>query len=102
MRTYHVKPLAHPDFHRGSLGYSRYYGFIRPKPVYCYFLHFLYGSLHFCLSLQIWFSCSLIEPKQESCRLNAVCRVVSSQVTTTLLPSAGRLSRKVAPLLILA
>ena len=63
MRTYHVKPFARPDFHRDSLGYVRYYSFIRPKPVYRYFLHFHSGSLHFCLTLQVWFSCSLIEPK---------------------------------------
>jgi hypothetical protein len=79
-----VKPFARPAFLRDSLGYIRYYGFIRPKTALRYFWHFLTGSLPFCLPLQFWFSCSLTEPGQGSCRLNAVCRVNRNQVALTL------------------
>lgn len=67
-----------------SLGYVRYYGFIRPIAVLCYFWHFLTGSLPFCLSLQHWFSCSLSEPMQSSCHLNAAGCITSNQVAVML------------------
>ena len=67
-----------------SLGYSRYYGFIRPIAALRYFWYFLTGSLPFRLALQRWFSCSLPEPKQGSCHLNAVERITSSQVAVML------------------
>jgi hypothetical protein len=67
-----------------SLGYLRYYGFIRPNAVLRYFWHFLTGSLPFCLSLQHWFSCSLPEPMQSSCHLNAAGCITSDQVTVML------------------
>ena len=67
-----------------SLGYVRYYGFIRPNAVPCYFWHFLTGSLPFCLSLQHWFSCSLPKPLQSSCHLNAAGCISSSQVSDML------------------
>ena len=67
-----------------SLGYVRYYGFIRPNAVLCYFWHFLTGSLPFGLSLQHWFSCSLPEPMQSSCHLNAAGCITSNQVAVML------------------
>ena len=67
-----------------SLEYIRYYGFIRPNAVLCYFWHFLTGSLPFCLSLQHWFSCSLPEPMQSSCHLNAARCITSNQVAVML------------------
>ena len=67
-----------------SLGYIRYYGFIRPIAVPCYFWHFLTGSLPFCLTLQHWFSCSLPEPMQSSCHLNAAGCITSNQVSVML------------------
>ena len=67
-----------------SLGYVRYYGFIRPNAVLCYFWHFLTGSLPFCLTLQHWFSCSLPEPMQSSCHLNAAGCITSNQVAVML------------------
>ena len=67
-----------------SLGYFRYYGFIRPNAVLCYFWHFLTGSLPFCLTLQHWFSCSLSEPIQSSCPLNAAGCTSSTQVSDIL------------------
>ena len=67
-----------------SLGYIRYYGFIRPNAVLCYFWHFLTGSLPFGLSLQHWFSCSLPEPMQSSCHLNAAGCITSNQVAVML------------------
>ena len=67
-----------------SLGYFRYYGFIRPNAALCYFWHFLTGSLPFGLSLQHWFSCSLPEPMQSSCHLNAAGCITSSQVSVML------------------
>jgi hypothetical protein len=79
-----VKPFARPSFQRGSLGYARYYGFIRPTAALCYFWHFLTGSLPFGFALQPWFSCSYIEPGKGSCRLYAVRCVTSSQVPVTL------------------
>ena len=65
-------------------GYVRYYGFIRPNAVLCYFWHFLTGSLPFGLSLQHWFSCSLPEPMQSSCHLNAAGCITSNQVAVML------------------
>jgi len=79
-----VKSFARPGFHRDSLGYVRYYDFIRPRTVLRYFWHFLTGSLPFRLTLQFWFSCSFTEPKQGSCRLYAVRCVPDSQVSGTL------------------
>ena len=67
-----------------SLGYCRYYGFIRPRTVLRYFWHFLTGSLPFGFTLQFWFSCSFTEPKQGSCCLYAVRCVPNSQVSGTL------------------
>lgn len=67
-----------------SPGYVRYYGFIRPNAALCYFWHFLTGSLPFCLSLQHWFSCSLPEPMQSSCHLNAAGCITSNQVAVML------------------
>ena len=67
-----------------SLGYVRYYGFIRPNTVLCYFWHFLTGSLPFCLALQYWFSCSLSEPMQSSCHLNAAECITGNQVSVML------------------
>ena len=67
-----------------SLGYVRYYGFIRPNAVLCYFWHFLTGSLPFGLSLQHWFSCSLPEPMQSSCHLNAAGCITNNQVAVML------------------
>ena len=67
-----------------SLGYIRYYGFIRPIAVLRYFWHFLTGSLPFCLPLQHWFSCSLPEPMQSSCHLNAAGCITSNQVAVML------------------
>ena len=67
-----------------SLGYVRYYGFIRPNAVLRYFWHFLTGSLPFCLTLQHWFSCSLPEPMQSSCHLNAAGCITSNQVAVML------------------
>ncbi len=67
-----------------SRGYGRYYGFIRPNAALRYFWHFLTGSLPFRLALQRWFSCSLPEPRQGSCHLNAVERITSSQVSVML------------------
>lgn len=67
-----------------SLGYSRYYGFICPNTVLRYFWHFLTGSLPFCLALQYWFSCSLSEPMQSSCHLNAAGCITSNQVSVML------------------
>ncbi len=48
------------------------------------------GSVHFCFTLQRWFSCSLIEPGQGSCRLNAVRCVTSNQVIRYTYISRGR------------
>lgn len=79
-----MKSFARPDFHRDSLGYVRYYDFIRPKTVLRYFWHFLTGSLPFRFTLQFWFSCFFTEPGQGSCRLYAVWCVPSSQVSGTL------------------
>jgi hypothetical protein len=67
-----------------SLGYVRYYGFIRPSNVLRYFWHFLTGSLPFCFALHSWFSCSLSEPMQSSCHLNAAGYITSSQVPVML------------------
>lgn len=67
-----------------SLGYFRYYGFIRPNAVLCYFWHFLTGSLPFCFTLQHWFSCSSSEPIQSSCHLNAAGCKPSIQVPDLL------------------
>lgn len=67
-----------------SLGYLRYYGFIRPNTALRYFWHFLTGSLPFCLALQYWFSCSLPEPIQSSCHLNAAGCITSNQVSVML------------------
>jgi len=67
-----------------SFGYFRYYGFIRPSTVLRYFWHFLTGSLPFRLSLQSWFSCSLSEPKQGSCHLNAAGCITGNQVSVML------------------
>ena len=72
------------DRYSYSLGYSRYYGFICPNTVLRYFWHFLTGSLPFCLSLQYWFSCSLSEPMQGSCHLNAAGCITSNQVSVIL------------------
>ena len=80
----YVNPFAVTKFPKPLVGTSSYYDFIRPKTALRYFWHFLTGSLPFCLTLQFWFSRSLIEPKQGSCRLNAVCRVNSNQVPLTL------------------
>lgn len=79
-----MKSFARPGFHRNSLGYVRYYDFIRPGTVLRYFSHFLTGSLPFRLPLQFWFSCSFTEPKQGSCRLYAVRCVPGCQVSGTL------------------
>jgi hypothetical protein len=92
-RNYHVKSFARPDFPRDSLGYVRYYDFIRPNAALCYFWHFLTGSLPFGLSLHHWFSCSFIEPGQSSCRLYAVWRATSSQVSVALCLSRSLPSR---------
>jgi len=67
-----------------SLRYIRYYGFIRPNAVLRYFWHFLTGSLPFGLTLQHWFSCSLSEPMQSSCHLNATGCITSNQVSVML------------------
>jgi hypothetical protein len=67
-----------------SLGYVRYYGFIRPNAVLRYFWHFLTGSLPFGLPLQHWFSCSLPEPMQSSCHLNAAGCITGNQVPVML------------------
>ncbi len=67
-----------------SLGYLRYYGFIRPNAALRYFWHFLTGSLPFDLILQHWFSCSLPEPMQSSCHLNAAGCITSNQVAVML------------------
>jgi hypothetical protein len=67
-----------------SLGYLRYYGFIRPNAVLRYFWYFLTGSLPFCLALQHWFSCSLSEPLQSSCHLNAARCITGNQVSIML------------------
>jgi hypothetical protein len=67
-----------------SLGYIRYYGFIRSIAVLRYFWHFLTGSLPFCFALQHWFSCSLPEPMQSSCHLNAARCITSNQVPVML------------------
>lgn len=82
-----MKPFARRAFRRGSPGYLRYYGFIRPRTVLRYFWHFLTGSLPFRLALQFWFSCSFTGPRQGSCRLYAVRCVPGSQVSGTLCPS---------------
>jgi hypothetical protein len=83
-----VKPFTCPDFHRDSLGYLRYYGFIRPYAVLRYFWHFLTGSLPFCLTLQHWFSCSLSEPMHpdgyRDCHLNAAGCITNNQVAVML------------------
>ena len=88
-----MKPFARHAFRRGSLGYLRYYGFIRPRTVLRYFWHFLTGSPPFRLALQSWFSCSFTEPKQGSCRLYAVRCVPGCQVSGTLCPSRSLPSR---------
>ena len=67
-----------------SLEYIRYYGFIRPNAVLRYFWHFLTGSLPFGLTLQHWFSCSLSEPMQSSCHLNAAGCITNNQVPVML------------------
>ena len=67
-----------------SLGYVRYYSFIRPNAVLRYFWHFLTGSLPFRLALQYWFSCSLSEPMQSSCHLNAAGCITNNQVVVML------------------
>ena len=67
-----------------SLGYVRYYGFIRPNAVLRYFWYFLTGSLPFGLALQHWFSCSLSEPMQGSCHLNAAGCITNNQVAVML------------------
>ena len=82
-----MKPFARHTFRRGSLGYVRYYDFIRPRTVLRYFWHFLTGSLPFGLALQFWFSCSFTEPEQGSCRLYAVRCAPGCQVSGTLCPS---------------
>ena len=54
----------------------RYYDFICPKD--CTSLLSDFSIQDFCpfrLALQLWFSCSLIEPELSSCRLNAACHV---------------------------
>ena len=79
-----MKPFARRVVTPYSLGYVHYYGFIRPNAVPCYFWHFLTGSLPFCLSLQHWFSCSLPEPLQSSCHLNAAGCIPGSQVSDML------------------
>lgn len=48
------------------------------------------GSLHFDFALQLWFSCSLTEPGQGSCRLYAVRCVTGYQVIRYTLISRGR------------
>lgn len=72
------------DRYSCSLGYIRYYGFIRPNAVLRYFWHFLTGSLPFGLTLQHWFSCSLPEPMQSSCHLNAAGCITNNQVAVML------------------
>jgi hypothetical protein len=67
-----------------SLGYVRYYGSIRPNSVLRYFWHFLTGSLPFRLASQHWFSCSLPEPIQSSCHLNAAGCTTNNQVAVVL------------------
>lgn len=44
----------------------------------------LADSLPFCLALQYWFSCSLSEPIQSSCHLNAAGCITSIQVPVML------------------
>ena len=63
-----------------SLGYFRYYDFIRPNAALRYFWYFLTGSLPFGLALQHWSSCSLPEPMQSSCHLNAAGCIPNNQV----------------------
>jgi hypothetical protein len=72
-----VKSFARPDFHQNSLGYVRYYDFIRPKRLALLLSTFsTLGFLVFLLKHPYaWFSCSLSEPGYRSCPLNAVCRV---------------------------
>ena len=48
------------------------------------------GSVHFRFALQHWFSCSLIEPGQGSCRLYAVRCVTGNQVIRYTSISRGR------------
>ena len=76
-----MKSFARPAFLRDSLGYVRYYDFIRPKVKHRYSLPFpLWDFRLSCLSSWLWFSCSLFEPSYRSCPLNAVCRIASKQV----------------------
>jgi len=67
-----------------SLGYFRYYDFIRPNTALRYFWYFLTGSLPFGLALQYWFSCSLSKPMQSSCHLNAAGCIPNNQVSDML------------------
>lgn len=82
-----MKSFANTDFHQNSLGYSRYYDFIRPK--HLALLLSTFSALGFLVFLlkhpNAWFSCSLLEPSYRSCPLNAVCRIASKQVSATLL-----------------
>ena len=96
LKTNHVKSFAHPSFQWDSLGvYSLLRLHLSQRLYIATFCISYTGSLHFCFTLQFWFSCSLIEPRQSSCRLNAVRCVTSNQdIRYTQ-------SREVAPLLIL-
>ena len=76
-----MKSFARLAFLRDSLGYYRYYDFIR---------HSVGASLLSAFSIRIpsifashllpCFSCSSSKPRFRSCPLNAVCRVASNQV----------------------
>ena len=54
----------------------RYYDSICPKDCTSLLSDFsLRDSCPFRFALQLWFSCSLVEPELSSCRLNAACHV---------------------------